>query len=394
MNTDSYGQQRFPHKYVKRMKHDGRWVYVYATDKQKNLSDVIKDTKEHRVVIAHGKPLSVFVDDEGSIVHGPPQTVGKHLFVNTNPKKSYFAIARDTSTGTSVYMYTEDQLDSAIAKKAAKVAKARVALDAIDKHAERLMAEPEHEMKQLGLIMWLNNNSRLRIGAHEDAASVDPSERQKILNKARVENWSEKEKQEALNQARQQTFGLMTLRAGHIRLNPQNNSVSFVFRGKGGKMVTDQTVTVPLKQPQMQALNTLMSGRFLEDKVFPDVEYKKVWRIYKKFGVTPHISRSYFADSMVSEILKDFERRPSEGSREALRRLRDEIKTSVSDRLGHTMGMTMKAYVTKKTQNAYQALSDMDNKLKESDSVIDPNMYADLAEVITWTEIGPGNVVV
>lgn len=393
MALDTYGQQRFPHRYVKRIKHHGRFVYTYASDTQKSLDDVIKDTQEHRVVIAHGRPLLIFVDKEGAIVHGPPQTVGKYLFVNTNPKKSYFGIAKDAD-GTSVYLYPAESLDQAITKKASKVAKARTALDAIDAHAERLMMEPDNDVQQLGAIMWFNNNTRLRIGAHEDAASVDPSERQNILKRARLENWSEKEKHIALDQARQPTFGLMTLRAGHVRPNPQTNTISFIFRGKGGKMVTDQTVSVAVKPLQMRTMMSLLSGKAPDEKVFPNVEYKKVWRFYKKFGVTPHISRSYFADSMVSEILSDFARRPSEGSREALRRLRNEIKTSVSDRLGHTMNMTMKSYVTQKTQNAYNALNEMETNLQESESRLNPDDYADLAEVITWIEVGPGNVVV
>lgn len=394
MQSDSYGQQRFPHKYVKRIKHDGKWVYTYATDMQKTVDDVVTNTQKHRVVIAHGKPIPVFVDGDGYIVFGPPQTVGKQFMVNTNPKKSYLAIARGDTVKGDVYMYPEDSLKRALSKKARKVVNFRNALDTIDNHAERLMMEPDPDVKQLGLIMWLNNNSKLRIGAHDDAGSVDPSERQNILKKARMEGWSEQVKSAALSQARRPTFGLMTLRVGHVRLNPSSSSVSFVFRGKGGKMVTDQTISVPLKPLQLQTMDKLLDGKDVDEKIFPDVEYKKVWRFYKKFGVTPHTSRSHFADSMVSAIIKDFDRRPDEGARESVRRLRNEIKENVSDKLGHTMDMTMKSYVTQKTQNAYQALSDMDNNLKESDTSFDPNKYADLAEVITWLEVGPGNAVV
>lgn len=388
---DSYGEQRTPHKYVKRLKHGGKFVYVYASDTQKKLDDVLKGTAEHRVVIAHGRPLPIFVDAAGVIVSGPPQTVGKRLFVSTNPSKSYFGVARDEYS--SVYLYPESQLKKAISKKSSKIVKARNALDIIDTHANRLMQEPHNDVKQLGMIMWLNNNTRLRIGAHENAASVDPSERQKILSKARVEGWSENDKRIALEQARTPTFGLMTLRAGHVRLDPAKKTVSFVFRGKGGKMVTDDTVSVSMDQTQYSTMDSLLTGKAPDDKVFPDIEYKKVWRIYKKFGVTPHVSRSHFADSMVSAILQDFSTRPDEGAREAMKRLRDEIKTKVSDRLGHTQSMTMRAYVSEKTSNAYNAISSAERNLQESDiaSMAD---YGDLAEVITWLEIGPGNVVV
>lgn len=380
--------QRFPHKYIQRVRKDGKWVYVYSQS-TKSFKKATADTTEHKVVIAQGKPTSILIDSGSMIVYGPPTVIGKRLFKNNNPNKNYWGIARAEGGGTDVYFYTEDHLKKAITKKAAKLLNFDRARKLIDAQAEIMMTSTDPKKRQYGLAMWMNNNSALRIGAHEEAASVDPKERAKIINQARIEGWTEKDKMSALQASRKQTFGLLTLRVGHVELNGDKRQVHFHFLGKGAKQVDTSEHVVALTPQAFETLKLAVYNKRPEEKVFPDVNYKWVWRFYKKLGVSPHAVRGAYADTMVRQMISDYKVKDAESGRAALSRFHAEMQQKISDRLGHTRQMTEKSYLTQTTQNALQEFkSQLGSAAIESagDDKLD-----DLALCLVWQEVGAGN---
>ena len=392
------GSVRFPHKYIRRVRKDGRWVYVYADDSSDSFAKLTADTQEHKIVIAQGNPTSILVNKDSLIVYGPYQVLGRNLFINKNPDKSYWGVARNLSFNVPpVYLYTEGHLKQARSKKCAKLLKADRAMDLLDQDAHNFMDSFLPIDRQYGLAIWLNNNTKIRIGAHESAASVNAKERQQIINQAKQEGWSDKDKLSAMEGAKRQTFGLLTLRVGHVSLDPKNRVASFNFSGKGGKMVTGDNVSVKLPNTPFFVLQEMLRGRSPTDKLLPDVVYKKVWRLYKQYGVTPHIVRSNFADHKVREIIDSFKRSEAESHTVALQRLNRIIESNVSSKLGHSRQMTERSYISPTTQNA---LAEIRRRLAQSREIQMESAasYEDhtrcLLESILWLEIGAPNIVV
>ena len=387
-------QQRYPHKYLKRVRRNNKWIYVYHEDnKPANLSEL----RQYQLVIAHQNPTPIMVDPkDSSIVYGPPQAMGKRMFLNTNPNKQYHSIARNPDGSGAVYFYPESSIQSIKAKKAAKFLCAQRSIGLLDKVAEVLMRQVDPVSRQYGLAIWLNNNTKLRIGAHEDAASVDATERRAIVNQARVEHWSDAAKEAALESSRQQTFGLLTSRVGHIKLDHSDQTASWNFRGKGGKMITADMVHVKMPPTAFNALASLIYNKDPDTKVFPDVVYKRVWREYKKYGITPHAARGAFADQRLRDITEAFiKERPNESPDVAMRRLRQEIKEKISDPLGHSVDITMKAYVSETSRRGFEEAVKTSGQLQESFQIPEtPNFGEALAQVMIWLEVGPGNEVI
>ena len=387
------GQQVFPHKYVRRVKHGDRWDYVYAEAPKKPIKPQDEGLKEYKVVIAHQRPTPILVDSASHIVFGPPQTMGRRLFINTNPKKNYFGLAKHADgTGTPVYLYPESFLTDIKSKKAFKFLHASQALKLIDTTAENFMRSQNHVHQQYGLAIWLNNHSGLRIGAHEDAASVDAVERRRIINQARAEKWSDAAKEAALEAAREPTFGLLTTQVGHIKLDPQTHIAQWSFRSKGGKMLTGANVSVALPELQYNTLSKLISLKRIDEKVFPSVVYKHIWEHYKKYGITPHAARGALAEEMMSTLRKSFQKTPDESPERAYTRFKKAVKENISDKLGHTADMTLRAYISDETATGLnEAFQRSHPHLQEAGTVDGAEA---LANTILWLEVGPGNVVV
>jgi hypothetical protein len=366
---------------------------VYADAPRKSITPAEESLTEIKVVIAHQKPTPMLYNADSLVVFGPPQTMGKKLFVNTNPAKKYFGTCKSPDgSGSAVYLYPESSLQDAHAKKAAKYLKAVRSLKLIDQTSESLMRSPNQGDQQYGLAMWLNNNSKLRIGAHADAASVDVIDRKRILNQARAENWSDTAKYAALDELKKPTFGLLTSQAGHIKLDPQKKTAQWFFRGKGGKLITGDNVTVALPDLQYHTLSRLMHMKALEDRVFPDVKYKEVWKYFKTYGITPHVARGAFADQEVNELIMQFKPHPGASAQTAFAEFKKAVREKVSDKLAHSADMTLKSYVTDTTSRAIDEAFNRTREYIYEAAVVD-NSEA-LAEVITWMEVGPGNVVV
>lgn len=391
------GQQVFPHKYVKREKRGDKWFYVYADDPKKTKIDpTTEGLVEYKVVIAHQKPTPILINNQNShIVFGPPQCLGRVLMVNKNPNKNYFGRAIDPDTNSAVYLYPEEFVQEIKAKKAAKFLKADQGLKLIDNTAEHMMRSQNPRHQKYGLVMWLNNHTGLRIGAHEEAASVDAGERRKIINQARAEGWSETAKRAALEAARKPTFGLLTTQAGHVDLDPQTHIARWSFRSKGGKMITGDNVAVKLPELQYFTLDRILSGKPPDAKLFDDVQYKHIWRYYSQYGLTPHIARGAYAESMMKTLKANFKRNDHESAQVAFSRFKKEVQTKISDKLGHTSDMTLKAYVSDNTRAALDAIfkSEVHDKaFTEAASTTDPTTA--IANTLLWLEIGPGNAVI
>jgi hypothetical protein len=367
--------QRFPHKYVRRERKDGKWVYFYARPRV-GLAQAIRGAKEHKVVIAHGAPTQIMVDNDGDIVYGPPNIVGKKMFVNVKGKASYLGIAKDPNgREPPTYLYPESATKTLAEKKAAKFVKASRALTLLNRHAETMMESRNEVDKDYGLIIWLNNNTQMRIGANADAASVDPKERSKILTKAKAENWGPNAKMMALEQARKPTFGLLSLRNGHINFEPGGGpTVTFRFLGKGGKENV-YVSKVPPKVHQLLFAKKYMRGGGPSQQLFsPQVNYKRVWRTYKSYGITPHTSRGAFAEHLVRQLMTDFKVIDGESASAAVRRFNSQLSTRVAEHLNHTRSMTERSYLSEVTRQAVKdfraALQEKVGNFRESASLL------------------------
>ncbi len=383
------GNQRFPHKYIRRVKRGGKFIYIYPNGEEASL-------RKETIVIAHGKPTPLLVDPRsGYIVTGPPNLLGRELKIS-NKKSGYYAKAVDpTGSAPDTYCYPEDHIKTVTAKKAAKFLRVSRSLNCLNKSAESMMGSPNPITRDYGLAIWLNNNSQMRVGAHADAASVDPIERRKIITLARKEGWSSAAKQAAFKQARQNTYGLLTLRKGHVTLNQGGkSSATFRFLGKGGK---DNTYTVLLNDKVRQALfnklyvnNPDPSERFFNKKV----NYKRIWREYKKYKITPHISRGAYADTMVNRLMSEFRITSADTGKAAFNRFNAEITKQVSDKLNHSRSITEKSYLSPMTQQALKDFRDvirLKTSLRESLAPLNGDISEALGEVLLWRELGVGN---
>ena len=391
------GAQVNPHKYIQRVRNkEGKWVYVYAPF-AKSYEQAITGTDEVKVVIAQGKPTALRIDADSFIASGPPDLVGRRLMKNTSKEKAYFGVARDVSGQLPPkYLYPENYLKTVVCRKAAKFVKASRALTGLNRKAEIMMDARDPKIRDYGLAIWLNNNTQMRIGAHDSASSVEPSERAKILIMARDNKWSPELKQKMLTQARQKTFGLLTLRNGHVAVGEGgSNLVTFRFVGKGGK---ENIYSTPVPQKVFALLFSKKYERrdaTPETPLFGDINYKKLWRIYKDYGITPHTSRGAFADALVKELMENFRVYDGESARNALHRFNEELQTRVSEHLNHTRNITERSYLAPTTQRALQdfrlALSSQVGSLQEhyTDEISDA-----LGEVVLWRELGVGNTVI
>ena len=85
------------------------------------------------------------------------------------------------------------------------------------------------------------------------------------------------------------------------------------------------------------------------------------------------------------------------GGEQAWRNFQGEVKTKISDQLGHSVSMTQKAYISPETRAALEAFKThiLDQEMMESEpgNIVDDGLNA-LARVVTWFEIGPGNEVI
>lgn len=389
--------QRFPHKYIQRVRKNGKWVYYYAQPKV-GLSKATRGAESHSVVIAHGKPTQIMVDPKTSdIVYGPPNIVGRKLYVNQNTKKKYFAIAKDPmGNAPDTYLYPESVIESVAAKKAAKFVKSSRALELLDRHAETLMKSSSPVDRDYGLAIWLNNNSQMRIGAGT-GGSIDPKERAAILTQARKENWGPETKHLALRAARKPTFGLMSLRMGHVSLERGGGrNVTFRFIGKGGKENVYVTPTTP-RVYDLLFLKKYGQGRQDDDPLFDArVNYKHLWRTYKRYGTTPHASRGVFAEHLVKQLMQDFKVFDGESASAAVRRFNQALSAQVSKRLNHTRSMTERSYLTETTRQAVNQFRDVLRSrvghFRES-ATSDPITDA-LGEAVLWLHLGAGNTVI
>lgn len=392
------GSQVNPHKYITRHRgKDGKWLYVYDPT-HRGLEEILANSKEVRVVIAHGSPTPLRMNAKSEIVVGPPNLVGRVLMANKNKDKAYFGRALDTTnTLPPVYLYPESHAKRVVTKKAAKFVKLDRGLIALNRKAELMMQSSDPDIQDYGLAIWLNNNTHMRVGAHSAAESIDPLERASILKQARENNWSEDLKQRALQKARKPTFGLLTLRNGHMQLEGGvKTAASFRFRGKGGK---ENVYSVDLPPTAYLILHRKKYGGNNYDPnrpLFPNVAYKKLWRLYGDYGITPHMARGQYADSLVREIMRDFKVRDNESLRAAEKRFMAEIQSAVSDHLNHSRAVTLRHYVSPTTQRALKAFTtQLKSKLgsmRESDYY--PDGLAELAEVLLWREFGVGNTVI
>ncbi len=393
------GSQRFPHKYIKRERRDGKWVYYYA-EPEIGLAQAIRGAKSHQIVIAHGKPTQIMVDPEtDDIVFGPPNIVGKRFFVNTKGRASYTAVAKDPmGKDPPTYLYDPKVLQNAAEKKAAKFVKASRALTLLNRHAEVMMDSQDTTTRDYGLAIWLNNNTQMRIGASNDAASVDPKERTKIINAAKTENWGPEAKRAALEQARKPTFGLLSLRNGHVQLESGGGlNVTFRFLGKGGKENVYISRVTP-KVHQMLFSKKYMEGKGPDSPVFSSqVNYKKIWRTYKKYGITPHTSRGAYAEHLVRQLMEDFKVYDGESATVAVRRFNTDLSSRVSDHLNHSRSMTERSYLTATTRQAVNdfraSLQAKVGSFRESASMT-TNITDALGEAVLWRVLGVGNTVI
>lgn len=393
------GAQVNPHKYITRHRgKDGKWLYVYNPTHQ-SLEEVMANSKEVRVVIAHGKPTPLRINSASEIVIGPPNIVGRVLMANKNKERAYFGRALDT-TGQlpPVYLYPESHAKKVVTKKAAKFVKLDRGLVSLNRKAELMLRSSNPEVRDYGLVIWLNNNTHMRVGAHSDAMSIDPIERAFILKQAREKNWSEELKNKALQQARKPTFGLLTLRNGHLHFDSRMTpTVSFRFRGKGGK---ENLYTVEVPPDAFNALYQKKYGGSNYDPnkpLFPSISYKRLWRLYGDYGITPHMARGQYADSLIRELMRDFKVKDSETLKAAEKRFMAEIQSAVSDHLNHSRVVTLRHYISPTTQRALKAFtaqlkSRVDTSVKESGEYTDG--MAELAEVLLWREFGVGNTVI
>jgi hypothetical protein len=389
-----YGAQIDPHRYVQRFRRpDGKWAYVYAPGAS-TYQSAIKGTEQVKVVVAQGAPTSLRIDPHSYVVEGPPNLVGRQLFRNKNPRKAYYAIARDTSGKLPpAYLYPENYVKSVTAKKAAKFVKASRAIVGLNRRAELMMESDDRVKQDYGLAVWLNNNTQMRIGAHETASSVAPSERGRILKMARDRGWSPLLKQQLLDDARKQTYGLLTLKAGHLSLH--SNTATFRFLGKGGKENV-YSIEVPHNVYKLLVRKKFGEDRSPEAPLFhPRVNYKHIWRTYKAYGITPHASRGHYADALVKELMKDYRVVDGESGKVALRRFNDEMQARVSDHLNHSRSVTEKSYLAPTTRSA---LDDFRHGLEAHVGVLNESYASEisdaLGEVVLWRELGVGNTVI
>lgn len=388
-----YGSQIFPHNYLQRFRGpSGKWLYVYAPG-AKSYKDAIKDTKEVKVVIAQGNPTPIRVNKESRIVTGPPNLVGRLLLLNKNPRKAYFGIAKDPSgAAPPQYLYNEKHLKRIQSKKAAKFVKLDRALNELDKEAKILIGSRQPLHREIGLAIWLNNNTQMRIGSHDNASSVDPAQRSRIIKMAQEQNWSPALKQKMLDQAREKTFGLLTLRNGHVSLD-HNGMVSFRFIGKGGK---ENVYSKAVPNFIFDELYRKLRSGDKETALFKQgVNYKKIWRLYKRHGVTPHMSRARYADSMVNNLMAEFRVRDKESAREAEKRFNEEIRRKVSDYLNHTRNVTERAYIAPKTQKGLSEFrASLEAKVGTLRERYEDEVSEALGHLVLWREIGVGNTVI
>lgn len=383
------GNQRFPHKYVKRIARNGKFVYVYPSGDTAKINTI-------KIIIAQGKPTQLQYDSvHKEIITGPPNLIGRQLLFNKKAK-GYIAKAIDpTGAAPAVYCYPSSHLKTVLSKKAAKQVRATRGINCLNKIADKMLRSSDPLTRDYGLAIWLNNHSEMRIGAHE-SASVNPKERAKIINLARKEGWSNATKQAALAQAKQNTFGLLTLRLGHVTLD-SDGTATFSFMGKGGKR---NKYVVPLTPPVQIILHRKL---FMEDprpdkRLFDKrISYKRIWKEYKKYGVTPHIVRGAFADAMVNELINNFKVKPYDSAKTAMKRFNSLIQDKVSNRLNHTRSITEKNYLSPMTQKALSELRySINNRssLTESIRTKDIKNLDMLGEVILWLELGVGNTII
>lgn len=395
------GQTVYPHKYLRKIMVNGKMRYVYAPEGATTVRDVVKDAKPKQIMIAHGKPTQIFVDGSDFVVFGPENIVGRKLFINVGSRGRHFAVARDplNPQAEGVYLYTEDQLQRAASRKAAKAAKAERAWELLDRDAHRMMGSLDPMIQDMGLVIWLNNHTAMRIGAHKDSASVDPKQRAAILNQARQEGWSTQAKLAALDSARKPTYGLMTLRVGDMNLSGANSTATFRFLGKGSK---ENFYSVKLPPAIYQHLVVKKMQQRPEEGLFHrELNYKRIWRHYQKYGISPHISRHIFAQQMLTQLMRDFEVTSGDTVNSATRRFENQLREKVSDVLNHSKNVTQKHYLTTTYQKALQEFRDgisqriAENQraMREADTPFSPVTKA-LAEAVLWLELGAGNTVI
>lgn len=391
-------KQRYPHKYKQRLWKDGRWIYVYA-EEGKKFSDIKKTSIPHVVVLTEGRPTTLLVDrNTNHIVSGPKNLVGRLYFVNTNPQKKYCGVARDPDGVLDpAYAYPESQIKERLSKKATKYLKMQRAYRSLAMESNRMMASFDPGEQDVGLIIYLNNNTRMRIGAHDTAASVSPIARAAILKRAREENWSDKVLAVRMDAERQPTFGLLSLQKHHLTVFPDKNLVTFTFMGKGGK-VNSFTESVSPRAHFLLAARKMDSRRGMADKLFQHASYKKILGRYKKYGVTPHAVRGAYADALVKDLIERYADKikyiPGTGA-QIWKRFQKEVQESVSDNLQHTSDVTLKSYIAPTTLAALQEFKQALTKrrLMESAGEGKEEDVENLAEVCLWFELGAGNTV-
>lgn len=391
-------KQRYPHKYKQRLWKDGRWIYIYA-EEGKRFSDVKKMAVPHVVVLTEGQPTTFLVDKNTShIVSGPKNLVGRLYFVNTNSKKRYCGIARDPAGELDpVYAYPVSHLRERLSKKAAKYLKMQRAYRSLTAESNRLMASFDPSDQDVGLVIYLNNSTRMRIGAHDTAASVTPLARAAILRRAREENWSDSVLAARLEAERQPTFGLLSLQKHHLTVHPEKNMVTFTFMGKGGK-VNSFSESISARAHFLLAARKMDSQRGMADKLFQHVTYKKILGRYKKYGTTPHAVRGAHADVLVKDLIERYaDKIPyiSGTGAQIWKRFQQEVQMSISDNLQHTSAATLKSYIAPTTLAALQEFKQALTKrrLMESTGGGEGENVENLAEVCLWFELGVGNTV-
>jgi len=388
------GHDRFPHKYIQKVKRDGKTAYIYAAHNE-DFNATVKNAAKHMVVMNHGKPTQIVVAEDGTIISGPPVTLGRTLCINTDKAVQRFGTAKDPSGELpDIYFYPEDYLKTVRARKAAKFVKAVRALKALDIESDKLMQSRDPVKSDYGLAVYLNNNTQMRIGAHGDASSIDPKVRQNIIARARSENWDAHRKNVEMQAAQQGTFGLLSLRLGHVSVEPDGKHVSFRFMGKGGK---ENFYTAEVSP---QVWFTLLSKKRHPraepgDRLFhPEVNYKKVWRMYKKYDSTPHISRGAYAERMVKQLMEDHGVVDAPTANAAVKKFDAELK-KISTHLNHTQAVMQRSYLapnTKKALDEYrEALRARYGHLAESNY---GGITENLGEAILWLDLGLGNTVI
>ena len=157
-------------------------------------------------------------------------------------------------------------------------------------------------------------------------------------------------------------------------------------------MITGNNVSVKLPDLQYFTLSKLTAMRDMDAKVFPDVIYKHLWSHYGTYGITPHAARGALAEEMMGALRKSFQRNPEESADVAYTRFKRAVKENISDKLGHTADMTLRAYVSDETR---KGLDEAFQRTRPGmyEAAAEDNLDA-LAHTILWLEIGPGNAVV